>query len=195
MARRKLTAEERDLWRKVQETVTPLAAPAAPLAAPEPRPSPPGRPDAATSDAGRPGTGRASGRSSGLSPVGSSARPAAGPAAHGAALEPRLRRRLARGARDVDARIDLHGLRQAQARAVLERFLIEARARDDRLVLVITGKGRGEAAGAGVLRGAVPRWLALPAFRHMVVGFEEAGRRHGGAGAFYVRLRRSRGAA
>jgi DNA-nicking Smr family endonuclease len=41
-----------------------------------------------------------------------------------------------------------------------------------------------------VLRRMVPEWLARPDLRDLVVGFEEAGRRHGAAGALYVRLRR-----
>lgn len=64
------------------------------------------------------------------------------------------------------------------------------------MVLVITGKGA--AAGRddfttperGVLRRAVPEWLTSSSFRHLVSGFDEAGRRHGGGGAIYVRVRR-----
>ena len=61
-------------------------------------------------------------------------------------------------------------------------------------MLVITGKGaRGEGAGErGVLKRQVPHWLALPEFRALVIGFEDAGVKHGGAGALYVRLRRMR---
>jgi DNA-nicking Smr family endonuclease len=38
----------------------------------------------------------------------------------------------------------------------------------------------------------VPLWLMLPELRSLVVGFESASVRHGGEGALYVRLRRSR---
>jgi DNA-nicking Smr family endonuclease len=44
----------------------------------------------------------------------------------------------------------------------------------------------------GVLRRQVPQWLSLPEFRSLVVGFEEAHIGHGGEGALYVRIRRSR---
>jgi DNA-nicking Smr family endonuclease len=61
-------------------------------------------------------------------------------------------------------------------------------------VLVVTGKGRpddGPRPGdRGVLRRMVPHWLALPEARHIVLGWDEAGTRQGGAGALYVRLRR-----
>src|SRR5207247_2865570 len=59
-------------------------------------------------------------------------------------------------------------------------------------VLVITGKGKVGAAERGVLRRQVPQWLALPEFRTLVVGFEEAHIGHGGEGALYVRVRRAR---
>jgi len=60
-------------------------------------------------------------------------------------------------------------------------------------VLIITGKGKmGSESERGVLRRQVPHWLSLPEFRTLVVGFEEAGIGHGGEGALYVRVRRSR---
>jgi DNA-nicking Smr family endonuclease len=73
-------------------------------------------------------------------------------------------------------------------------FLHRAQARGHALVLVITGKGTAAPHGAerGVLRRAVPLWLALPELRALVIGFEEAAPAHGGAGALYVRIRRSR---
>jgi DNA-nicking Smr family endonuclease len=57
------------------------------------------------------------------------------------------------------------------------------------MVLIITGKG-GRGGEAGVLRRQVPLWLALPEFRDLVIGFEDAHIAHGGEGALYVRLRR-----
>ena len=116
------------------------------------------------------------------------------PAPQLAPLGRRMRRSVARGKEAIDARLDLHGLTQAQAHAALLHFLRQASAREARLVLVITGKGmRGEGAGErGVLKRQVPHWLALPEFRSLVIGFEDAGIRHGGEGALYVRLRRMR---
>lgn len=115
------------------------------------------------------------------------------------AIEPlgrRMRRSLARGKEGIDARIDLHGLTQAQAHDALLRFLRTASARDARLVLVITGKGkRSDGDGErerGVLRRQVPHWLGQPEFRDVVIGFEDAHIAHGGEGALYVRVRRSR---
>lgn len=109
-----------------------------------------------------------------------------------APLERRMRQRLSRGSAGVDARLDLHGSTQKAAKLRLENFLENAQARGHTLVLVITGKGVGDDPERGVLRRQVPHWLALPELRSLVVGFEEAGRGHGGAGALYVRVRRAR---
>jgi DNA-nicking Smr family endonuclease len=111
------------------------------------------------------------------------------------AIETKVRRQLSRGARDVDARLDLHGLTQALAHQRLRHFLEDVQTAGGRLVLVITGKGKPGDAGVderGVLKRSVPDWLESNAFRHLVAGYDEAGRRHGGAGALYVRLRRKR---
>jgi DNA-nicking Smr family endonuclease len=106
-------------------------------------------------------------------------------------LSRRMKRGVARGKQAIDARLALHGLTQSEAHAALLRFLRSAGARDARLVLVITGKGRG--GEPGVLRRQVPQWLGLPEFRSLVLGFEDAHVTHGGEGALYVRLRRARG--
>jgi len=55
-------------------------------------------------------------------------------------------RKIASGKVEVEARIDLHGLRQRDAHLRLRAFLIEAHARGYKTVLVITGKGGEEPA-------------------------------------------------
>jgi DNA-nicking Smr family endonuclease len=110
-----------------------------------------------------------------------------------APFDRRLKQRVARGRDAIDARIDLHGMTQREAHAALIRFLRRAQADDARIALIVTGKGAGEGLGErGVLRRQVPLWLALPEFRPLIVGFEEAHVSHGGQGALYVRLRRAR---
>ena len=101
---------------------------------------------------------------------------------------------LARGRVRIDARIDLHGMTQAEAHGTLRRFLLRSQANGARFVLVITGKGAPDAPRGerGVLRQQVPLWLALPEFRRHVLGFDVAHTGHGGEGALYVRLRRAR---
>ncbi|HEX7790640.1 MAG TPA: Smr/MutS family protein [Afipia sp.] len=111
-----------------------------------------------------------------------------------APLGRRERSKLSRGRKDIDARLDLHGMTQNKAHRMLLNFL--HRAQDDGMsfVLVITGKGRtvGPESERGVLRRQVPQWLGLPEFRSLVIGFEEAHIGHGGEGALYVRVRRAR---
>jgi len=107
----------------------------------------------------------------------------------------RQRARLSRGKEEIDARLDLHGMTQVRAHRALFGFLQRAHSEGLTFVLVITGKGKvGKAEyERGVLRQQVPHWLSLPEFRALVVGFEEAHIGHGGEGALYVRVRRSRG--
>lgn len=99
----------------------------------------------------------------------------------------RTRSAIAKGRQAIDARIDLHGMTLAQAHAALIGFLHHAHARDDRLVLVITGKGRG---GDGALRRQVPHWIAAAPVAGIVIASGAAAPGHGGDGAIYVRLRR-----
>jgi DNA-nicking Smr family endonuclease len=105
----------------------------------------------------------------------------------------RERSHLSRGRKEIDARLDLHGMTQMRAHRALFGFLQRAHHDGLTFVLVITGKGKvGAETERGVLRRQVPQWLGLPEFRALVVGFEEAHIGHGGEGALYVRVRRAR---
>lgn len=105
----------------------------------------------------------------------------------------RERAQLSKGKKEIEARLDLHGMTQARAHRALSGFLHRAHGDGLTFVLVITGKGKiGAGSERGVLRRQVPEWLSQPEFRTLVVGFEEAHVGHGGAGALYVRIRRSR---
>ncbi|HET7885340.1 MAG TPA: Smr/MutS family protein [Bradyrhizobium sp.] len=105
----------------------------------------------------------------------------------------RERAQLSKGKKEIEARLDLHGMTQARAHRALSGFLHRAHGDGLTFVLVITGKGKlGAESERGVLRRQVPQWLSQPEFRTLVVGFEEAHIGHGGAGALYVRIRRSR---
>lgn len=178
--RRSLSEEEEALWRGFARSITPLARarpsaePTGPAEnaerAPAPLPAPRSEPQSIK-------------KAPALAPLGR-----------------RLKQRVARGREPIEARLDLHGLTQAEAHTALLRFLRRAQADGVKIALVVTGKGsaRGEANAAsaaserGVLKRIVPAWLSLPEFRPFVLGFEDASAGHGGAGALYVRLRRAR---
>ncbi len=106
-----------------------------------------------------------------------------------AGLDRTTRRKLAKGNLQVDARIDLHGYNAQQAKAKLLAFIQQSAYYGHRCLLVITGKGlRGE----GVLRRHVPIWLKQPPIDGIVLAISNASPKHGGTGAIYVMLRRTR---
>jgi DNA-nicking Smr family endonuclease len=123
-----------------------------------------------------------------------------------AGFDPRRARRLSSGRLPIEAKLDLHGLRQEEARGELLGFLQRVQANGFRHVKVITGKGAPgtddedmrpfslfDADRRGVLREQVPRWLSMPEFRALVVCFTVAGRGHGGGGALYIQVRKRPG--
>lgn len=171
---RRLSPEEREIWGRLRRSVRPL------------RPEPPSvEPLAGRADEEAPEPDQAAPFAP--RPAAPQARQAPPPLTP---LPDRDRRRVLRGLTDIDARIDLHGMGQERAFSALLNFLRRSQARGARLVLVITGKGKVGEDGRGVLRQVVPLWLARPDFRDLVLGFEPAGRHHGGEGALYVRVRR-----
>jgi DNA-nicking Smr family endonuclease len=177
--RRRLSEEERALWRGFARSITPLDRARKPAEPPEP-----------STDEDRPALRSKVGQE------GPAARKV--PESKAPSLAPlgrRLKQRVARGREPIEARLDLHGHTQTQAHAALLRFLHRAQADGIKMALVVTGKGTGKAGSAherGVLKRQVPLWLALPEFRSLIVGFEDAHTGHGGEGALYVRLRRAR---
>lgn len=116
------------------------------------------------------------------------------------ALFDRNAARKIRGGRvEIEARVDLHGMRQHEAHTALKRFLLSCQSRGLRYVLIITGKGKAVGSQAshigegdrerGILKRNVPRWLEEPDLRAVVVSFTVAAIQHGGEGAIYVHLR------
>ncbi|KPP89206.1 MAG: hypothetical protein HLUCCA08_03175 [Rhodobacteraceae bacterium HLUCCA08] len=116
----------------------------------------------------------------------------------GVAMDRKAFGRLKRGKLSPEARIDLHGMTLERAHPALTGFILNAHAAGRRLVLVITGKGKARDEGGpiptrfGVLRHQVPQWLRMPPLSGAVLQVTEAHRSHGGAGAYYVYLRRRR---
>jgi len=107
------------------------------------------------------------------------------------ALDDQTLDKLKKGRLTIEGRVGLHGMTQDEAYSLLLTLLHRAHAGGIRYVLVITGKG-SSSGGDGILRRSVPHWLSTPAFRHLVSSHDHAARNHGGSGALYVRLRRTR---
>jgi DNA-nicking Smr family endonuclease len=180
--KRPLKPDERHIWGMVAATVHPLPGRGTPF------PSPSGEGQAAP--AARLGT--------------SGSEPSPAPSPHAPTrlaaarhpprewggekpIEPNRRHRIAKAREAIGARLDLHGLDQDRARAVLEGFLVSAWTQGWRAVLVITGKG---VQGDGILKRRTPEWLAARHLAHIVAGISDAARHHGGEGALYVALKR-----
>ncbi len=102
--------------------------------------------------------------------------------------------KMTRGKLKPEARIDLHGLTMAEAHPELVAFILGSHAIGRRLVLVITGKGkvRDDVGRQGILRHQVPQWMALQPLAPAILQVTPAHLNHGGYGAYYVYLKRSR---
>jgi len=187
--KRPLKPEERHIWGLVASTVHPLPGKATSAEPSESLPSPSwGGSSRETAGMGKPAskpesaTGSSHPARPGLRPVhppysGEGKKP----------IEPNRKHRIAREREEIGVRLDLHGLDQDRARAVLEAFLVRAWNDGWRAVLVITGKG---VQGDGVLKRRTPEWLAAAHLAHIVAGISDAARHHGGEGALYVALKR-----
>lgn len=118
-------------------------------------------------------------------------------------LERKEKQRVLRGKVEIDAKIDLHGMRQNEAHNALIDRVSRARLDGKRVLLVVTGKGSSTggrsdgsepfwARGGGVLKAQVPQWLHQEPLRSMIFSVQQAHQRHGGGGALYVFLKRLR---
>jgi len=116
-------------------------------------------------------------------------KPVAAPKPQVPGLDGSTERKLTRGLLEIDATIDLHGMTQAQAHTTLDRFVGRHVNQASRVLLVVTGKGKG---GDGVLKRQMPEWLMAGPYAARILRIVTAARGHGGGGAFYVLLRRKR---
>jgi DNA-nicking Smr family endonuclease len=114
----------------------------------------------------------------------------------GTTLDGSWDKQLSRGLVSPDRSIDLHGHNLASAHALLDSALEQAVREGDRVVLLVTGKpplpssARPHARGA--IRAAVGDWLAGSRHAGAIAAVRGAHPRHGGNGALYIILRRTR---
>jgi DNA-nicking Smr family endonuclease len=179
MSKRRLTPDEASAWSRVAKSIRRIG------------PSPSDFDELVTAlEAGEPATApprHTAAAATSRAPQGA-ATPSSPPAnTHVAPANRGKEKRVRRGKLTVSATFDLHGHTQASAARLLPGFLSSAQAGGARCVLVITGKGR---LGEGVLKRNFVDWLETSSARALVSGYAEAHQRHGGAGAFYVFLRK-----
>ncbi|WP_347138131.1 Smr/MutS family protein [Paracoccus sp. SSK6] len=185
-----LTPEDRELWARVARTAVPMhperPKPVEPEARPAPKPAAP-RPRIPDFSIGQ----MAAPKPAAL-PAPSS--PAQRLAQQALRMDHKIHRRMSQGKLPPEARLDLHGMTLAAAHPELIGFILSCHARGHRLVLVITGKGKGDhgplPTRPGALRHQVPHWLHMPPLSAVVQQVTPAHYRHGGEGAYYVYLRR-----
>jgi DNA-nicking Smr family endonuclease len=185
------------LWAEVTRSVKPLKKPAAPPAEQAPKSRGVTAPETATRDDAPKAPLQApkiGGKAAGERPMAV----VGGPEherRHGEApgVDKRTAARFKRGLMPIEATLDLHGHTRDSGRQALTTFLQSHQAAGRRCVLVVTGKGlKGDDWSPGVLREAVPGWLNAPPLRDIVLSFAYGQPRHGGSGALYVLLKRSR---
>ena len=106
--------------------------------------------------------------------------------------------KMRRGKLMPEAYIDLHGMTVLKAHPALSHFVQSSYDKRLRLVLVITGKGNSKNdfdlsnGGRGILRRQVPQWLSAPSLTNFVLQVHPSHAKHGGAGAFYVYLKKNK---
>ncbi len=174
--RRDLDADEAALWARVMASVRPLHATAAipiPIA---------------------PNVVKSSGRLV-LPTPNLSSRSSIKPVP-GVTLDGGCDKRILRGAVQPDSTIDLHGHTLRSAHALLDSGIERALTRGDRVLLLVTGKPpRAESERPhtrGAIRAAVGDWIAASRHAGAIAAIRGAHPRHGGAGALYLILRRTR---
>lgn len=196
-APRGLSSEEAALWAKLASTVEPLRKDAEPQKQSSLKVSHP-----TASFAGKPA--KQPGKARSAVPESIREKPRTVSAAstpnvppRNAGLDSHWERRLSRPSTQPDFTLDLHGHTLDQAYRRLDSGLIQAKAMDARLVLVVTGKPRPvDAADRGHRRGAIRAkildWLAAGQHSSDIAAIRKAHRRHGGEGALYLVLKRRR---
>lgn len=195
MAGRRLDPKEQALWNKVAASVRPFPAPVPPL---EPKAPPTVKPP----------QGLPLPTATALHPV-RRASPSPTPSLQprrtfhqAATLDGHWDRRLRKGLVRPDLSIDLHGHSLASAEALLDEAIGRALMRGARVLLVVAGRLRpgadrlpqmqGLPRPRGAIRASLPDWLVASPYADQIVALRPAHVSHGGAGAVYVILRRSR---
>lgn len=115
-------------------------------------------------------------------------------------LDKKVHHKLKNGQLKPSRILDLHGLRYEEARSKVIVFINTVFQQNQRLVLIITGKGKKpgttlsfyEEERNGVLKQALPSWLKSNQVKAFILNITPAHVSHGGDGAVYVYLRKNK---
>ena len=116
-----------------------------------------------------------------------------------AQIDRRTSDKLRKGQIAIEARLDLHGMRQVEAHEALNQFMNNCIKKNLRCLLVITGKGKSRVSTdqiiepeKGVLKQKLPEWLHDANFKKNILKVVPAHKKDGGSGAFYIYLKKNR---
>lgn len=115
-------------------------------------------------------------------------------------LDKKIHLKLKTGRINPEKFLDLHGLKYEQARSSVIDFISISYKKNLRLILIITGKGKKlnltenyvDNDNSGVLKQAFPSWVESHQIKHLILNVTTAHSSHGGEGAYYVYLRKTR---
>ncbi|NLI80647.1 MAG: DNA mismatch repair protein MutS [Deltaproteobacteria bacterium] len=106
-------------------------------------------------------------------------------------LSPKVLKKLRDGDFSYQAHLDLHGLNRMQAYPLVVQFIKESFAQKRRCVLIVSGRGLNSVEKEPILKLSLVHWLTHAPLKRLVLAFASARSYDGGAGAFYILLRRN----
>ena len=111
-------------------------------------------------------------------------------------IEKNKLKRIKSGRINIEGTIDLHGFSLKEAKARLQIFVGESFQRNKRLLLIITGKGRNSKPNIHgkkqTIKSEINKWLLEDFYRDKVQYISKALDKHGGEGAYYFFLVKSK---
>ena len=111
-------------------------------------------------------------------------------------IEKNKLKRIKSGRINIEGTIDLHGFSLKEAKARLQLFVGESFQRNKRLLLIITGKGRNSKPNIHgkkqTIKSEINKWLLEDFYRDKVQYISKALDKHGGEGAYYFFLVKSK---
>ncbi len=108
-------------------------------------------------------------------------------------LSPRVLKKLRHGEFSYQDYLDLHRMTRSEAREAVTKFILDSFAQGCRCVLIVSGRGLNSQDKEPVIKQSLVGWLTQAPLKRVVLAFASARSYDGGAGAFYVLLRRNQG--